>query len=619
MRSRTCGGLALLACALVLAVTAGCRGLFFLDGNTRVGVSPKGGYFYLVDAGASCIRMLDPNFKVVHSWSTAEISRYDEVRGIAFDGASFWISVATDQDSIYKVAVLNDALVVLAAFEAPPGGKGVVRDLAWDGSYLWAMNSGSETDSIPARLYKMDPASFQVLGEYDLPSAEPRALVFVGSNENVYGYGPARGFYYTDTGTDWVYYYDPVKRVGSQYLAAPAPPQGTSYISPEGLAWDGQEFWLVNTSSLLDHLFRVDYLGNIKASVELPFRSPGPIAWSRSDPRILTPVVRTVSPNVGALGDTLAVTISGAFFLPGSGLRVGFGPGITVVAESTAYLSDTRIRTVIAIDAGAALGARDVAVTNPTGTTGVGRGAFTVAEYDPNDGFVWMGDQNNGIISKIRVSDGAVAQQWNVDSFTGSNSVQGLAYDGTHIWISMAGDEDQIFELNTDGATLSILSAIPAPPGSPDGVVRDIAFDDQGALWAVNSDATDGIHNLYKLDKTNGAILQTIPLPGTGTRGVTFAQGRLYVGDYSLDNIYVYDFGSGTWGVAFEMPVPPGGGTSNRYATGMAWDGFNLWVANSTYEYDYLMQMTLTGLVLKSIPSPNIGDAQVTGLTFTAR
>ena len=81
----------------------------------------------------------------------------------------------------------------------------------------------------------------------------------------------------------------------------------------------------------------------------------------------------------------------------------------------------------------------------------------------------------------------------------------------------------------------------------------------------MNSDATDGIHNLYKLDKTNGTILQTIPLPGTGTRGVTFAQGRLYIDDYSLDNIYVYDFVSETWSVAFEMPVPPGGGASNRY------------------------------------------------------
>jgi sugar lactone lactonase YvrE len=563
--------------------------------------------------------MLDPNFNVVQSWSTAEITRYDEVRGLAFDGASFWISVATDQDSIYKVAPFNDALVVLAAFEAPPAGKGVVRDLAWDGSYLWTLNSGSETDSIPARLYKIDPSTFQVLGEYDLPSSEPRGLVYVGSNSNAYGYGPTPGFYYTDTGTDWVYYYDPVKRTGSQYMAAPEPPQGASYISPEGLAWDGREFWLVNTSSLLDHLFRVDYLGKIKASVELPFRNPGPLAWSRSDPRNATPVVHAVSPNVGALDDTMAVTISGAFFLPGNGLRVEFGPGIAVFADSTAYVSDTQIRTVIAIDADAALGARDVAVTNPTGKTGVGRGAFIVAPYNPSDGFVWMGDQSNGTISKIRVSDGAVVQQWNLDNLTGSNSIQGLAYDGAHIWMSMAGEEDQIYQLNTDGATLSIISAIPAPPGSPDGVVRDIAFDDEGSLWALNSDATDGIHNLYKLDKTSGTILQTIPLPGTGTRGITFAQGRLYIDEYSLDNVYVYDFGSETWSVAFEMPVPPGGGSSNRYSTGMAWDGFNLWIANSTYEYDYLMQTTLTGQVLKSIPSPNIGDAQITGLTFTAR
>ena len=41
----------------------------------------------------------------------------------------------------------------------------------------------------------------------------------------------------------------------------------------------------------------------------------------------MTPVVYAVSPNVGALDDTMAVTISGAFFLPGNGLRVEFGSG----------------------------------------------------------------------------------------------------------------------------------------------------------------------------------------------------------------------------------------------------------------------------------------------------
>jgi len=607
------------ACALILAVTTGCDSLFFADGDSDTGISPKGGYFYLVDTGAYCIRMLDPEFNVVKSWSTAEISRYDEVRGIAFDGASFWLSVATDQDSIYKVAAFGDTLIVLASFEAPPAGKGVIRDLAWDGSYLWAINSGSETDSIPAKLFKIDPTSFQILGEYDLPSAEPRALVYIDSNANVYGYGPTRGFYYTDTSADFVYYYDPVKRMGSQYMAAPVPPQGTSYISPAGLAWDGQEFWLVNTSSLMDYLFRVDYLGNIKASVELPFREPGPIVWSRSDPRIATPVVNAIAPNVGARGDTMAVTISGAFFLPGQGLRVAFGSGITVFDDSTAYVSDTQLRTVIAIDTNAALGARDVTVTNPTGKAGVGRGVFTIAAYNPNDGYIWMGDQNSGLISKIRVSDGALAQQWNVDVFTGSNSIQGLTFDGTHIWMSMAGEEDQIFELNTDGATLSIISAIPAPPGNPDGVVRDIAFDDEGNLWALNSDATDAIQSIYKVDKTDGTILETIALPGTGGRGITFAQGKLYSDDYSLDNVYVYDFASETWSVAFAMPVPPGGGASNRYSTGMAWDGFNLWVANSTNEFDYLMQITLTGQVLKTIAAPNLGDAQITGLVFTVK
>ncbi len=605
-------------CFFILAVFSGCDSLFIADGDTEKGISPMGGYFYLVDTGAYRLCMLDPEFNVLKSWDTGLLSRYDEVRGIAFDGRYFWLSVATDQDSIYKVAAFGDTLIVLASFAAPPEEKGVIRDLAWDGSYLWAMNSGSETDSLPARLYKIDPASFQILGEYDLPSPEPRALTYVASSANVYGYGPAQGFYYTDVETGFIYSYDPVKRIGAQYLAAPEPPQGTSYISPVGLAWDSQEFWIVNTSSLMDYLYGIDYKGIEKIRIELPFRDPGPIAWSRSDPRVSIPTVDAVMPNVGIPGDTVAVSISGAWFLPGNGLRIEFGAGIDVLEDSTVYVSDSRLRAVIVIDPGAALGTRDVSVINPNGKIGVGYSLFTVASYDPNDGFIWMGDQSNGILSKIRISDGVVAQQWDVGAFSASNSITGLAFDGTHMWMSMSGTEDKIFQLNTDEADLSYITAIPAPPGTPDGVVREIAFDDAGALWALNSDETDAVQNIYKLDKTTGAILETIGVPGVGARGIAFAQGKLYCNDITLDNVYIYDFASGMWSAVFEMPIPPGGGTGNRYSTGMTWDGFNLWLASSTNEFDYIFQTTLTGEVLKTITSPNLGSAQITGLAFTA-
>ncbi len=604
-------------CLAILVVLTGCEGLFVSDGDQAEGISPKGGYFYLIDNGAFDLLMLDRDLTVLKKWDTGSLSGNEDVRGIAFDDRNFWLSVAGDKDSIYKVSGFGDELVILDSFEAPPEGKGVVRDLAWDGSYLWALNSGSETYSIPPRLYKIDPANFDILDEYDLPTPEPRALKYVGTNEDVYGYGPELGLYYTDVEKDFVYFYDTSKRLASEYFETPEPPRGSSYKYAAGLSWDGEMFWLINTNSVVDHLYRLDYNGNEKARVDLVYTNPGAVEWSLEDARQSTPDVMAVAPNTGTPGDTVAVTVFGSGFLPGDGLEIDFGAGIDVLEDSTVYVSGSELHTVIVIDP-AALGWKDITVTNPTGKSGAGLLLFLVTDNNPLDGFIWIGDASNGILSKVRISDETVVSQWDVGSFSGSSSIRGLAFDGTHMWMSIAGTEDRIFELDTDGVDLSFISAIPAPPGTPDGIVRDITFDDAGDLWAINSDAADGIQKIYRLDKTDGTILDSIDPPATNTRGMTFAQGRLYCNDYSLDYVYVYDFSSDSWSEVFEAPIPPGGTASNRYPVGMSWDGINLWMGNSTYEFDYIFQLTLSGFVLKTITPPNQGSAQITGVAHTA-
>lgn len=84
------------------------------------------------------------------------------------------------------------------------------------------------------------------------------------------------------------------------------------------------------------------------------------------------PALTAADPSDGQRGSTLEVTLTGSGFLPGL-TEVRFGPGITV--SSLDVTSESAMLATVAIAASAALGPRDVTVTNP----GPGGGAATLA------------------------------------------------------------------------------------------------------------------------------------------------------------------------------------------------------------------------------------------------
>src|SRR4030095_12091680 len=87
------------------------------------------------------------------------------------------------------------------------------------------------------------------------------------------------------------------------------------------------------------------------------------------------PTVGSVAPNHGSPGAQVAATITGTGFASGS--TVSFGPGITV--SNLAVASSTQLTATLTIAAGAALGSRDVTVTNSIGGSGTLAGGVTVA------------------------------------------------------------------------------------------------------------------------------------------------------------------------------------------------------------------------------------------------
>ncbi|MFH2036775.1 MAG: IPT/TIG domain-containing protein [Candidatus Zixiibacteriota bacterium] len=600
---------------LTALLATSCDRLFVSDGNDDEGITQRGGFFYFVDNENFDLVMMDRNLNVLKTWDTEPLFDTVRIQGITFDGKYIWLSSAGANDLLVQVDGSSDELIALLSLDAPPERHGTIRGIAFDGTFLWAVNSGSETYSTPPTLYKLDPNDGTVLEQYILPTPEPRALAYVGTNGDAYGRGAATGIYYGDVEKDAVFYFSDTKFIFDSVFASPVPPRGVDYIFPVALTFDGVDYWLVNSSSAGDHLYKINYRGLVLEMVELPYITPGPIVWTDKDIREANPpTVLAVSPNSGARTGSFTVSIIGSDFKSGAGLDVSFGEGIIV--SNITFVSGSNIEVNIDIADDAEFGFRNVTVTNPDGQTGVGLAIFSVSSIDPLAGYIWMVNSENDTLYKITVFDSSIVQTWSILGVAPGGSPQGLTFDGTNIWMSTAGTDDAIMELNTSTSTLSVISSFTAPPSGL-GTIREIAWDGT-YIWSVNSGSTTGIVAMvYKHDPATGAILDSMPPPGAEPRGIVFANGDLYCNDRTLDSVYMYDTDTDTWVAQFATPIPPLGTESDRYATGMSWDGINFWIANSTYEFDYIFQVTTDGTVIRTYEVPDRGDAQPSGIVFT--
>src|SRR5207247_1835953 len=99
------------------------------------------------------------------------------------------------------------------------------------------------------------------------------------------------------------------------------------------------------------------------------------------------PTISSVSPSTGLQGANLTVTVTGTNFQAGA--SAAFGAGITV--SSTTVVSSTQLSVALVIGATAAMGARDVTVTNPDGQPVVLTGGFAVAPPPLTLGLAFLG------------------------------------------------------------------------------------------------------------------------------------------------------------------------------------------------------------------------------------
>jgi glutamine cyclotransferase len=171
--------------------------------------------------------------------------------------------------------------------------------------------------------------------------------------------------------------------------------------------------------------------------------------------------------------------------------------------------------------------------------------------------------------------------------FPGVDQVHGVTYDGRHVWVA-AGDKLSAFD--PASGTLRRSIEVAADAGT--------AFDGQHLFQLAGE-------HIQRIDLKTGLVLATIPAPGGGgASGLAWAEGTLWVGQYSERKIYQIDPQTGAILRAIQ---------SNRFVTGVSWVDAELW--HGTWEGDESELRRVdsrTGEVLETLELPP--GVQVSGL-----
>jgi glutamine cyclotransferase len=170
--------------------------------------------------------------------------------------------------------------------------------------------------------------------------------------------------------------------------------------------------------------------------------------------------------------------------------------------------------------------------------------------------------------------------------FPGVERVNGVTYDGRHAWFA-SGDKLNALDPESGKTVRSI--DVAAHAGT--------AFDGHH-LFQLSGDS------IAKIDPKSGRVVATIPAPGGAGSGLTWAEGKLWMGQYRSRKIHQIDPDTGAVLRTIE---------SNRFVTGVTWVDGDLWHATLEGDESELRRVDArTGQVLEKLEMPQ--GVHVSGL-----
>jgi glutamine cyclotransferase len=163
--------------------------------------------------------------------------------------------------------------------------------------------------------------------------------------------------------------------------------------------------------------------------------------------------------------------------------------------------------------------------------------------------------------------------------FPGADRVNGVTFDGQHVWFASGGKLNAVDPAN--GKAVRAID-VAAHAGT--------AFDGQH-LYQIAED------RIQKIDPKTGRVLATIPAPGGGgDSGLAWAEGTLWVGVYRERKIHQVDPETG----AILRTIP-----TKRFVTGVTWVDSELWHATWEGDESNLTRVDpRTGEVLETLEMP---------------
>ena len=205
---------------------------------------------------------------------------------------------------------------------------------------------------------------------------------------------------------------------------------------------------------------------------------------------------------------------------------------------------------------------------------------------------IWVTNENDNTVSKIRASDGAT-----LGTFATGSRPAGVAFDGADVWVTnshgntaskfRASDGESLGTFPTglkpvgvafDGASIWVtnqqdntVSKLRASDGANLGIFPTgfepiaVAFDGAN-IWVAN----EGANSVSKLQASDGASLGTFPT-GSGPFAVAFDGANVWVTNEADNTVSKLRASDGASLGTFPTEVFPSGG---------AFDGANIWVIN---------------------------------------
>ena len=135
--------------------------------------------------------------------------------------------------------------------------------------------------------------------------------------------------------------------------------------------------------------------------------------------------------------------------------------------------------------------------------------------------------------------------------FSTIERVNGVTYDGRHIWIAVG---DRLCAIDPSAGEVVNTFDVPAHSGT--------AYDGKH-LYQI----ADG--RIQKIDMSTGSVIATVPAPSTeDNSGMAWAEGFLWVGQYGGRKIHQVEPHTGTVLRTID---------SDRYVTGVTWAEGELW------------------------------------------